>query len=294
MSKLDSDPKLRRAALKGLSFLDKSISSRRKWFDFETFWSCSPRLVAFDVRTQQWPANNLALIHAVAAYLQAFELTRQSNYLKRGEALLDYLLLYQQSWTNPALKNLSGPSMLVGGFTTQNSDAEWSDARQSLAGEVILDYYGVTHNPEYLERGVEALRAQFPVSPSENWAHSGYGAKAGVSSFHWGIGSGMAGIELEDRTLQDGACDVPSGRCVGVNGLNLTGWHMTNEGAIKLQMDSPYRWHRKPSLIFYGAGCNRGYTVSINGGEPLPFSGEQLGSGVAVAVPISSPERASR
>ena len=52
---------------------------------------------------------------------------------------------------------------------------------------------------EYLERGVAALRAQFPVSPSENWAHVGYGGKAGVSSFHWGTGSGMAGIEIEEE-----------------------------------------------------------------------------------------------
>ena len=76
LSKLENNPKYRRAALKGLAFLDRSIVPERKWYDFETFWSCSPRLIAFDSRTRQWPANNLALIHGVAAYLQAYQLTK--------------------------------------------------------------------------------------------------------------------------------------------------------------------------------------------------------------------------
>jgi len=293
LSKFDENPKYQTAALKGLAFLDQAIVPQRKWFDFETFWSCSPRLISFDARTRQWPANNLALIHAVAAYLQAFEITHQPRYLDKGKALLDYLLLYQQSWTNPALENLTSPSMLLGGFTTQNSDAEWSDARQTLAGEVILDYYRVTHEPEYLERGVEALRAQFPVSPSENWAHVGYGHKAGVSSFHWGTGSGMAGIELEQEVLRDGVCDVPSGRCVGVNGLNIGGWHLNTKGGIELQIDTPYIWKRKPKLIFYGVQRKRDYKISVNGSDALTFSGEQMQSGVELPIPAERTKRAN-
>src|SRR4051812_10640479 len=75
LSKFEKNPKYQIAALKGLAFLDGAIVPERKWFDFESFWSCSPRLVTFDVRTRQWPANNLALIHAVAAYLQAYKIT---------------------------------------------------------------------------------------------------------------------------------------------------------------------------------------------------------------------------
>ena len=128
---------------------------------------------------QQWPANNLALTHTVEAYLLAYRITGEARYLAVGEALLDYLLLYQQCWTHPGLQNLTSSAMLLGGFTTQNSDAEWSDARLSQCGNILLDYYRTTGKTEYLERGVAALRAQFPVSPSENWAHSGYAAKAG-------------------------------------------------------------------------------------------------------------------
>ena len=32
-----------------------------------------------------------------------------------------------------------------------------------------MDYYRATGKVEYLERGVAALRAQVPISPSENW-----------------------------------------------------------------------------------------------------------------------------
>ena len=290
LSKVEKNPKYLQAALNGLAFLDRTIVPERKWYDFETFWSCSPRLIAFDERTQQWPANNLALIHAVAAYLQAYEITGRQTYLSKGQSLLDYLLLYQQTWTNPVLENLTSPVMLLGGFTTQNSDAEWSDARQSLAGEVILDYYRATHNAEYLERGVEALRSQFPISPSENWAHAGYGHKAGVSSFHWGTGSGMAGIELEEEYLRDAVCDIHANRCVGVNGLNVTKWEIAKDSRIAVQLESPYHWNRNPQIVFHGAEANREYRISVNGSQPQRVSGKQLETGIAVAMPLPASE----
>ncbi|MBV8829257.1 MAG: hypothetical protein JO108_08550 [Acidobacteriaceae bacterium] len=288
--KVDPNPKYARAGLKALAFLDAKIVPERKWYDFETFWSCSPRLVAFDERTRQWPANNLALIHGVAAYLQAYEITGNRTFLSNGQSLLDYLLLYQQVWTNPVLEHLTGPSMLLGGFTTQNSDAEWSDARQSLAGEVLLDYYRATHNVEYLERGVEALRAQFPVSPSENWAHAGYGPKAGVSSFHWGTGSGMAGIELEEEFLRDAVCDVQANACVGVNGLNITRASISEDGRVELEAQSPFHWSRNPEFVFHNVRTDMTYHVSVNGEPPRSLSGKQLEQGISVAMPRETPE----
>ncbi len=280
------DARYLNAAEKALAYITWDVAPERKWYDFETFWSCSPRLAAKDNRTEQWPANNLALIHAVAAYLEAFQITHRAAYLTKGEALLDYLLLFQQSWTNPVLENLSSPVMLLGGFTTQNSDGEWSDARQSLAGEVILNYYRVTGKAEYLERAVEALRAQFPISPSENWAHTAYGHKAGISSFHWGTGSGLAGIEIEEDYLHDAVCDVAARRCVGVNGLNVTDWKIEGD-RIELQMNSPYHWPGKPVIAFHHTNINREYRVSVNSNAPESFLGKQLEVGVPVAVALN-------
>ncbi len=282
----DRNPKYLESGLRALDFLEKEVIPQRKWYDFETFFSCSPRLVSFDAKTRQWPANDLALIPSVGAFLTAYRTTGKPEYLAKGESLLDYLLLFQQSWTNPALENLSGPSMLLGGFTTQNSDAEWSDARESQAGNVLLDYYRATGKPEYLERGVSALRSQFPVAPSENWAHSGYGKKAGVSSFHWGTGSGMAGIELEEEFLHDAAADIRSGRAVGVNGIDITRFEISGE-KISLSMTSPFRWPRGPVVVFRAAEPGRQYRIVVNGSDLGVFGGERLGAGIVVPQPAA-------
>jgi hypothetical protein len=291
--KADQQPRYLRAAEKGLAFLDREVIPDRKWYDFETFWSCSPRFINFDERTHQWPANDLALMHAVEAYLLAYQVKHDASFLNQGEALLDYLLLYQQSWTNPVLENLTGKAMLLGGFTTQNSDAEWSDARGSLAGEVLLDYYQATGKAEYLERGVEALRSQFPISPSENWAHEGYGHKAGVSSFHWGTGSGMAGIEIEEELLRDAVADVHEKRCVGVNGLNLVACEITG-GHISLKIESPFHWTRRPEVVFYHADPAQHYRLTVNDTEIGTYAGAELKRGVPVPMPAPSPRAESK
>jgi hypothetical protein len=279
----DPDPRWLKAGEQGLAFLDKNVIPQRQWYDFETFWSCSPRAPIFDERSHQWPANDLALGQSVAAYLSAYRATGDSNYLEKGKRLLDYLLLYQQCWTNPLLDHLTGPATLLGGFTTQNSDAEWSDARQSQVGNILVDYYRATGTVEYLERGVAALRAQFPVSPCENWAHSGYGSKTGISSFHWGTGSGMAGIEIDEDFLRDAVVDVAEGQAVGVNGLNVT--HCTEHGGeIHLDFSSPIRWTRAPVFVFHRCDPAQAYRIVANGGELGTWKGSELERGITIPL----------
>jgi hypothetical protein len=285
LASLDHSARYRDAALRGLAFLERNVIPVRKWYDFETFFSCSPRVASLDFATGQWPANDLALIHAPAAFLAAWRATGRPEFLDRGRKLLDYLLLFQQDWTNPVLDNLSGPNMLLGGFTTQNSDAEWSDARQSLAANVILDFYRATGFVEYLERGVAALRAQFPISPSENWAHEGYGGKAGVSSFHWGSGSGMAGVEIEEDYLRDVVVDAGASRSVGVNGINVEicvreGAATASPQTIALRMNSPFHWSRPPVVVFRGGALSRGYRLLVNGVSAGVFDAAELRRGV--------------
>jgi hypothetical protein len=277
----DKQPEYLDAAKKGLAFLEKEVIPHRKWYDFETFWSCSPRGIGFDTHSGQWPANDLALGQAVAAFLQAWRVTGDRTYLEEGESLLDYLLLYQQCWTNPSLEGLTGPTMLLGGFTTQNSDAEWSDARQSQFGNILLDYYRATGKAEYLERGVAALRAQFPISPSENWAHGGYGGKAGVSSFHWGSGSGMAGIEIDEEFLHDAIVDVASGTGLGVNGLNVTKCGV-GDGKIAIEINSPFPWQREPVVAFRNLRPSASYALVVNGITLGVYQSAELEKGVAV------------
>ena len=86
---------------------------------------------------------------------------------------MDYLLLKQQLWNHPLLQ--INP---FGGFTVQNTDHEWSDVREGLCAVLLYHYYLATGKPEYLERGVAAMRSGFEVLPYENWAHCGSGAGA--------------------------------------------------------------------------------------------------------------------
>ena len=64
-----------------------------------------------------------------------------------------------QVWSHPSLT----PNLL-GGFTTQNTDAEWSDARQAIIAPELFAYYKAlaarNHSDalQYLQRGVAALR----------------------------------------------------------------------------------------------------------------------------------------
>ncbi len=142
-----------------------------------------------------------------------------------------------------------------------------------------MDYYRATNNIEYLERGVAALRAQFPISPSENWAHTGYGKKAGVSSFHWGTGSGMAGVEIEEDYLRDVIVDMRATRAVGVNGIDVTKCTVS-EDRIELELTSPFQWSRKPVGAFRGAAPAKHYTLYVGGHSAGTFTGKELERGV--------------
>jgi hypothetical protein len=172
-----------------------------------------------------------------------------------------------------------------------------------------VDYYRATGKTEYLERGVAALRAQFPVSPFENVAHAGYGGKnttrervgqlsavppwytynrypekiRGVSSFHWGTGSGMAGIEMEEEFLRDAVVDLAACRGIGVNGLNVTDCQV-HDGEIHLGLNSPFRWERRPVIVFHRMPRERReYRLIVNGRDLGVYPSEDMQTGVEAA-----------
>jgi len=150
-------------------YLENEIIVSRKWWDYETYMSCSPKPLNFyDPYTRQNPQNTLSKFQAAFAYLRMYQLSGDPHYLNVGVQVVDYTALIQQVWSHVLLT-----PKLLGGFTSQNTDAEWSDARQAHAAEMYFGYYNATGNLDYLERGVVAMRASFAVSPYENWAHTG-------------------------------------------------------------------------------------------------------------------------
>ena len=258
-------------AERAMGFVTAEVLPRQRWFDFETFLSCARKDYDFyDHWTAQFPQNNLAEIQAPAAMLALYRATRKPEYLERGTAMLDYLLLTQQVWNNPQFTPI-----LLGGFTTQNTDTEWSDARQGYAATLLLEYYQATGTVEYLERAVAAARSTFAVAPWENWAHTGYEDQPGaLTGFHWGTGSAMTSVEIMQPAVGDALIDVDARRGVGFDECSLRDVDV-QPGALSFRIDSPAR-DRDFLVRFRGVQASRSYKVRWNDGAPQIVSGAVL------------------
>lgn len=259
------------AAVRAMDFITREILPRQRWFDFETFLSCARKPFGFyDPWTAQYPQNNMSAIQAAAAYLQLFSVSKEQKYLDSGCQVLDYLLLTQQVWNNPAFS-----PKLVGGFTTQNTDAEWSDAREAYAAVVLWDYYNATGKPEYLERAVAAARSILAVAPWENWAHTGYIDEPGaLTGFHWGAGSGMTSIEMISPVLGDAFIDVRRRLGIGFNACSLR--HVTVKNhSISFDLESAPSLH-EVRVQFSGLDLHARYEITCNGVLSAPVEGQTL------------------
>lgn len=259
------------AAERGMDFITKEVVPRQRWFDFETFLSCARKDYGFyDHWTAQYPQNNLAEIQAPEAWLALYHATHKHEYLDRGLKSLDYLLLTQQVWSNPSFS-----PKLLGGFTTQNTDAEWSDARQGYAAIVLFDYFRETGNSEYLERAVAAARSTFAVAPWENWAHTGHIDEPGaLTGFHWGTGSAMTSVEIMSPVLGDAYIDLKTGKGVGFDECSLRDVRV-DSGNIAFNIESPAK-QRTFTVHFAGIDPSQKYRISWNGGPEHEVAGSDL------------------
>ena len=75
----------------------------------------------------------LTRIQAGFAELRLFELTGNVSRLEWGLRVLGRLSMTQAVWSHADLT-----PVLSGGFTTQNTDTEWSDSRQHLCAVLYL------------------------------------------------------------------------------------------------------------------------------------------------------------
>jgi hypothetical protein len=259
------------AAEKTMDFVTREVLPRQRWFDFETFLSCARKPYDFyDRWTAQYPQNNLSQIQAAAAYLKLYQVTHQQKYLTTGTHVLDYLLLTQQVWSNPALS-----PKLIGGFTTQNTDAEWSDAREAYAAVLLWHYYQATGSRQYLERAVAAARSTFAVAPWENWAHTGYIDESGaLTGFHWGPGSGMTSIEMMYPKLGDVFIDAARANGVGFNACSIRDLKIHGH-EISFAFDAVPSLHAI-HVRFAGLEKNAQYRITWNGNRSSPIDGATL------------------
>ena len=173
------------------------------------------------------------------AFLKAYQIFNRKHDLEQGEYCLNILSLYQQVWCPPFIDFYA-----FGGFGAQNTDAEWSDARQAQFAETYLNYFLVTRNQEYLQRSIAACRAsfalmaipenkticpqnykgtpfngEFPGGMAENFGHSGYNERSGQSGFHWGTGSALTTAAILKAKLGDIYIDGLSHQATGIDGV---------------------------------------------------------------------------
>ena len=208
-------------ARRAMLYVRDQVVPVNRWFDFETFFSCSPKPLDFHcTHTDQLPQNNLSLIQACLGFLLWHRATGDQQPLADGERLLDYLALFQQVWSPPWLT----PNLL-GGFGTQNTDAEWSDARQCYAADLYFAYFEVTGVREYFERGVAALRSTFPVAPYENWAHRLEDVHGSLTGIHWGAGSAITSVLLARPLYGDAFVEAHACWGVGIDGCSVEAVH---------------------------------------------------------------------
>lgn len=259
------------AAERAMNFITNEVLPRQRWFDFETFKSCARKPFDFyDAWTAQYPQNNLATIQAAKAYLQLYQVTKNHEYLQQGVQVLDYLLLTQQVWNNPAFS-----PKVVGGFTTQNTDAEWSDARQGYAAVLLWDYYKATGNQEYLERAVAAARSTFAVAPWENWAHTGYLDEEGaLTGFHWGPGSALTSVEMMSPALGDAFINLKDKQGVGFNACSLRNVTVIGH-SISFDLET-FPAARSIKLRFLGVDPHVRYKITWNGSHSSMIHGSTL------------------
>jgi hypothetical protein len=237
---LDLEVTARSAVKKSLSFLEKEVLPGSRFQDFEVFFSCAPNSInAFDSLTWLYPHNTLSVQWTAEAFLKGSTLFNNKHDLESGEYCLNILSLYQQVWSPPFIGFYA-----FGGFGVQNTDAEWSDARQAQFAETYLNFYLETGNREYLQRSIAACRASFAlmaipenkkISPhnyegssyngefigamAENYGHSGYNERSGQSGFHWGTGSALTTAAIFRSRLGDIYLDEDSHEAIGIDGI---------------------------------------------------------------------------
>jgi hypothetical protein len=279
------DTSARRAAENAMGYILTSVVPDRKWFDFETFFSCSAKPVAFfDTVTGQYPQNTLSMDMAAEACASLFSLTGKTEYVDRGSAILDYLCLYQQVWSPRWLSR-----ELFGGFGVQNTDAEWSDARQAYFAMTLMKYYALTGKQEYFERGVAALRAMFSLFESadsprtaENYGHSGGDDPAGVTGLHWGTGSAVVSVHLVRALYGDAYVNVRDGWGAGIDGCRIPSVH-TGDGVIRFALLDNVGVHRTIHVKF-GSIPDRTCSVFVNDRVLGQFTPGELERGIDVSL----------
>lgn len=216
--------KLSDACGRAAKFLMTEVVPQARYYDFETFFSCSPKKCLqrdqkiddrkmWDEHTMQPPQNTLSMqwtAEALGEIAKLNDAKPNDPMVQAALQALDTMCLYQNVWPISYRK----VAYTYGGFGVQNSDGEYNDARQAQFGATLCDFGAWLGRQDLFERGVAAARASLTLinhplheklgiypNPNyplglepENCGHGGTDQQDGRTGFDWGEGSGLAGI----------------------------------------------------------------------------------------------------
>jgi len=299
------DPNLADAAIRAGKFIESDVLPSLAFYDFETFYSCSPKpLHWIDRFTGIKPQNTLCLQWACDQFLALYKLTHDDHWLRTGQYMLSILSLYQQVW-NPT----HYAEYLYGGFGVMNTDGEWSDGRQARFVSTYADYYLETNNIEYLERAVAACRASFALMDieenhaggindivmeqgpglgyaPENLHHCGADAResSGWTGFNWSSGGALSASAYLERRFGGVWVDGLARTITPIDGVSafIREW---SDGSIKFDISSALLGQPKRTiLVRFGRMPLDSYDVVVNGHAHPNLTRDDLAKGLAIEI----------
>lgn len=235
------------AARQMADFLVREILPTHRWYDMETFYSCSNKPEsAYDNFTNQPPRNTLSTGWAIDGLSSLYVATGNVSYLTAAQSAADYLALYQASY-NPTFIERPSTAYVFGGMRSQNTDAEWLDMRQTVDAEALIRLGNLSGRQDLMERGVAALRScfalisenrtqsnnVFPVAQvvgrqtvvpglePENVDHEGAPQLPGRSGPDWGEIGCLAAASFVSKRFGGAFVDAARDLCVGIDGVHL-------------------------------------------------------------------------
>jgi len=273
------ESKVKQALLSAGDFLLREVVDQQRYYDFETFFSCSPKpclakdgkiddTAMHDPHTLQPPQNTLCMQWTAEALLLAKKVSGESRYREGAEKALEMLILYQNVWPI----SFRQVANTFGGFGVQNSDGEYNDARQAQFGSTLMKFGAEFGRKDWFERGVAAIRASMTLmnhplhilneiypNPNyplglmpENCGHGGTDQQNGRTGFDWGEGSGLASL-AEALLLYGGVFvhDV-AGWSVGVDGVQAD---RTGDSVTSTVAGLAYGWSgNQPITVRFASG----------------------------------------
>ena len=280
------------------AFMVKEVMPHQKWYDFETFYSCAVKAESFyDSRTNQYPANNMSTSWALEGFASLYEVTQKKEYLAAAEASADYSLFYQAVWA----PNYIVTAYPFGGFSSQNSDAEWLDQRSHRFADGLIRIGLLSKRQDLCERGVAAARAsltlinhprhiqndiyKYPNYPlglgPENIDHEGFPQMPLRSGPSWCEVGGLASAAHVLRQLDGIYINFEKNIGLGIDGVSVERYTLKgNKIDVRLKsllagLKVPFRESFSLEMCLEGI-ADGNYELVINDGKAVRATAKEL------------------